>query len=152
MKSVNHSIEIETKDKVEFFNITKEIKNFVEKSGVKTGQITVFANHATSAIFVNEDEKFLLEDFKDFLNEIVKDKKFKHDNILERKDCPEDEPINGHAHILSTFYLQPSISLIVNDGKLELGKWQSVFFIELDGPCPREHKDKRKIMVNIIGE
>jgi len=152
MKIINDSLEIKTKEKIEILDLTDQIKNIIKKSGIKTGQIIVFTGHTTSAIFVNENEEFLLEDFKDFLNERIKDKKFRHDNILERKDCPEDEPVNGGAHILSTFYLQPSVSLIINNGELELGKWQSILFIELDGPCPRKHKDKRKIMVSLVGE
>lgn len=152
MKSLNSIFEIETTKKTEILNITKQVRKFVEQSGIKTGQITVFVNSTTSSIFVNEDEEFLFEDFKEYLSGKVKDKKFKHDNILERKNCPEDEPINGPAHVQSAFYLQPSLSLIVDKGELVLGKWQSVLFIELDGPCPRKYKCKRKIYMNVIGE
>jgi len=141
-----------TTKKIEVLNITKQVEGFINESGVKTGQIAVFVNSTTSAIFVNEAEEFLFEDFEEYLKEKVKDKKFKHDNILERKNCPEDEPINGHAHIQSSFYLQPSLSLIIDNGDLVLGKWQSVLFIELDGPCPRKHKEKRKIYMNVVGE
>ncbi|MHA1867378.1 MAG: secondary thiamine-phosphate synthase enzyme YjbQ [Candidatus Heimdallarchaeaceae archaeon] len=152
MKSINHSFEIETNKQIEVLNITEQVKDFVKKSEIKIGQVTVFTKHTTSAIFVNEDEEFLLKDFKEYLKERIQGRKFKHDNILERKDCPEDEPINGQAHIQAAFYLQPSLSLIIDDGELVLGKWQSVLFVELDGPCPRKHKSKRKIYFNAIGE
>ena len=57
-------------------------------------------------------------------------------NDIELRDCPEDEPENAHSH-LAAMLLGSSESIPVVDGELQLGNWQSVLFIELDGPRER---------------
>lgn len=62
-----------------------------------------------------------------------------------RPDCNPDERINGHSHLKSLFLNSGELIPIV-DGKLALGKWQSIFFIELDGPRNRE------VLLQFVGE
>jgi thiamine phosphate synthase YjbQ (UPF0047 family) len=76
-----------------------------------------------------------------------------HDDIELRKDnCPVDEPVNGHSHIRAACYSNPSLSLILHKGKIQLGTYQRILFAEFDGPCPRKHKSVRKYLVSVIGE
>ena len=63
--------------------------------------------------------------------------KYLHDMISLRNDVPEDEKINGHSHIRSLFF-NSSENVPIKDGKLLLGKWKRVFFVELDPTRERE--------------
>ena len=78
--------------------------------------------------------------------------RYKHDDIHKRKGCPEDEPMNAHSPLKSMFCSNPSLSLILHERSLLIGKYQRIIFAEFDGPCPRKHKDSRKYFVSILGE
>ena len=125
----------------------------MKESKIKDGHILIQPLHTTVGIFVNENEKGLLKDLIIHLLEKVPkiQEKYFHDDIKKRI-CPDDEPVNGHSHIKATLYSNPSLSLILSEGYLKLGKYQRIFFAEFDGPCPRKHKDIRKYLVSIIGE
>lgn len=142
----NKESHLKTKDKFQIIDITEEVKNIVDKSGVKTGIITITTKHTTSSIRVNENETRLLEDIKKFLEETAPDgQPYLHDDIDQRRDCPKDEPKNAHAH-LKALIMGASESLPIKDGQLSLGKWQKIFFFELDGPRDRTYT------TTVIGE
>ncbi|MBR9706433.1 YjbQ family protein [Candidatus Pacearchaeota archaeon] len=145
--------EIKTGSDVRIYDITDKINAAVKKSGLENGLVCVQSMHATAGIYVNENEEFLLNDFILYLNRSAPQGKrfYMHDEISERKDCPPDEPKNGHSHMMATFYSQPSVNLIFENKGLSLGKYQSVFFAEFDGPCPRKHKGKRKYKIGLLG-
>lgn len=145
-------IEIESKEQVQFFDITEQVKDLIRKSGIKEGSVLIQSNHTTAGLYVNEGEENLLKDFKNFLEKKAPRKNnYLHDDTTKR-ECPEDEPINAHSHIMAALYANPSVTLIIHDGELRLGKWQKILFGEFDGPCPRKHKDKRKCSVLISGD
>ncbi|WP_295614788.1 secondary thiamine-phosphate synthase enzyme YjbQ, partial [uncultured Methanobrevibacter sp.] len=88
------------------------------------GIVNIFSKHSTSAIAVNENESGLLEDLELMLKDLVSDKySWQHDLIDN----------NAKSH-LKSFLLSSSETIPISNGKLDLGTWQSVFFIELDGP------------------
>lgn len=144
---------LKTKENCRFYDITGKVEEAIEEANIKEGQMLIQSVHATAGLYVNEAEDRLLDDFVLYLNrEAPRDKGlYLHDDITER-DCPDDEPLNGHSHIKSTFYSNPSIGLIISKGKLQLGKYQRILFAEFDGPCPRKHKTKRNYLISIIGE
>ena len=129
-----HSLKLNTNKNFEIIDITSRINNMID---VETGIISIFSRHSTSAIVVNENEKGLLKDLEFTLNNLITDKySYSHDRIDN----------NARSH-LKSFLLSSSEALSIKNGKLDLGTWQSVFFIELDGP-----RNNRTITLTIIGE
>ena len=105
----------------EIIDITSKIN---EEIDINEGIVNIFSKHSTSAIAVNENERGLLADLELMLNDLVSDKySWQHDLIDN----------NAKSH-LKSFLLSSSETIPISDGKLDLGTWQSVFFIELDGP------------------
>jgi len=142
-------IEVETKEKYEFTDLTSLVRDIVEKSKIKFGWVNITSKHTTTAILLNEKENFLLDDFKEVARQLVPVKYFFHDKIeRRRKECPElpqNECKNGHAHCLSIL-LTNSQTIHIISGELNLGDWQRVLFWELDEP-----KKKRTISFTVMG-
>jgi secondary thiamine-phosphate synthase enzyme len=93
--------------------------------------------HTTLGLAVNENESLLLGDFEALLERVApRHASYLHDDFAQR-EVPDDEPVNGHAHCRQLLLL-PSHTALVEDGRLVLGKWQSIFAVELDGPRERE--------------
>jgi secondary thiamine-phosphate synthase enzyme len=142
-----------TDKQTKVYDLTDEIINYVLESKIKNGHIVIQPLHTTVGIYINENEKRLLTDFKNFLiRKVPFENDYMHDDIELREDCPSDEPLNCHSHLKSVFFSNPSISMIIFGGKLQMGKYQRILFAEFDGPCPRTHKSKRRYAVSIIGE
>ncbi len=134
---------IKTTKHHELIDITQKVKDFIKKENIKDGAMLIHSAHTTTAIVINENEERLLDDFKEFLEKLAPTNgDYKHDNI-EKRNCPEDEPKNGHAH-LKTILLSPSITIPIENEKLQLGTWQSIFLCEFDGPRTR------KVILKII--
>ena len=134
MKIKNHSIKINTNRNFEIIDITSKINELID---VEIGIISIFSRHSTSAIVVNENESGLLSDLEFTLNNLITDKfTYQHDRIDD----------NAKSH-LKSFLLSSSECLPIKNGRLDLGTWQSVFFIELDGP-----RHGRTISLTIMGE
>ena len=141
-----------TRELTEIYDLTDEIINYVAESKIKNGHLLIQPMHTTVGIFLNEAEPRLIRDFARELGARVPFKgDYLHDDIHKREDCPSDEPINCHSHLKSAFFSNPSLSLIIFGGKLQLGRYQRILFGEFDGPCPRKHKTRRKYAVSIIG-
>lgn len=145
---MNHYIQefqIDSAEKIEFMNVTEKVKEAVKKSRIKNGLVTVFTQHTTTAITINENEERLIRDLKCFLEKHAPmNCCYEHDD-LEHRDVPEDEQVNGHSH-LKSLLMSASENIPLADSEMLLGKWQSIFFVELDGPR------KRKLIVQVIGE
>jgi secondary thiamine-phosphate synthase enzyme len=91
-----------------------------------TGTCTVFVPHTTAGIIVQENEPGLREDLETMLRDVVADDGWAHDRIDD----------NADAHLRATL-LGPSVTVPVEDGDLALGTWQSLLFVECDGPRSR---------------
>ena len=105
----------------EIIDITSKINREID---IESGIANIFSRHSTSAIVVNENERGLLADLELMLSDLVSDKySWQHDRIDN----------NAKSH-LKSFLLSSSETIPISNGKLDLGTWQSVFFIELDGP------------------
>lgn len=130
----SHSLKIDTNKNFEIIDITSKINDLID---VEEGIISIFSKHSTSAIVVNENESGLLRDLEATLNNIITDKfTYEHDRIDD----------NAKSH-LKSFLLSSSECLPIKNNRLDLGTWQSVFFIELDGP-----RRNRTISLTMIGE
>jgi len=113
-------------------NITKEVQNIVRDSGIKQGICIVFIPHTTAAITINENADSNV--MRDFLMEINK--------IIPMSDGYHHIK-NSAAHVKSSL-MGFSETIIIEDGRLLLGTWQGVYFMEFDGP--RIRKVQVKIM------
>jgi secondary thiamine-phosphate synthase enzyme len=126
--SYSETIDLETKSNHEIINITWHVGSAVRKSKIKSGQLIVFTPHTTCAITVNEDEPKLIKDIENKILDIVpKGEGYLHDGIDG----------NAHSHILASI-IGCSVALPVINGAAALGTWQSILFIELDGPRNRK--------------
>ncbi|MFB6089114.1 MAG: secondary thiamine-phosphate synthase enzyme YjbQ [Candidatus Aenigmatarchaeota archaeon] len=134
-------IEMKTSEKFQLIDVTDQVKDIFEDSNIKDGFVTIFSPHTTCAVKINEREDSLLEDFEDFLEQIAP----RNVNYGHNETCVDDRP-NAHSHLRS-LVLNASETVPVVDGELLLGGWQTVFFIELDGP-----REKRRLIVQILGE
>ena len=129
-----HSLKINTNKSFEIIDITSRINELID---IEDGIVSIFSRHSTSAIVVNENEQGLLKDFEFMLSNLVTDKySYQHDRIDN----------NARSH-LKSFLLSSSECLPIKNGRLDLGTWQSVFFIELDGP-----RSNRTITLTMVGE
>ncbi len=130
----SYSLKINTNKNFEIIDITSQINNLID---IEEGIISIFSRHSTSAIVVNENESGLLKDLEFTLDNLIQDKfSYQHDRIDN----------NARSH-LKSFLLSSGESMPIKNGKLDLGTWQSVFFIELDGP-----RASRTVTLTMVGE
>jgi secondary thiamine-phosphate synthase enzyme len=122
----------------EFIDLTPRLQAEVTGAGLQTGRLYLQSLHTTLGLTVNENEPLLLEDLKRLLERLVpQGARYQHDDLALRAGVAAHEPANGHAHG-RLMLLQPHCTVLVEDGALVLGPWQSVFAVELDGPRERQ--------------
>jgi len=127
-------IELKTRESTELVDITEKVKELVKCTCVESGICVIFTRHTTSGIIINENESGVKQDIVTLLNELVpKGKGYRHDRIDN----------NAHSHLRAVL-LGTSVSIPVDRGELVLGTWQSIFFVECDGPRRRE------VCVNVV--
>ena len=122
--------EITVRTDKQFTDLGNFIAPFLQdKKG--SGLVNIFVAHTTCAIKIMEGELLLLSDVSKYLNiTFPQDGEYRHDMIGIR-DVPINERINGFAHMRQLFF-DVSVTIPVQDGKMQLGKWQSVFLVEFD--------------------
>jgi secondary thiamine-phosphate synthase enzyme len=137
MKIYNEHITLQSQKPREVFNITPQVKAAMEKSGFRDGMILVSSLHSNSAVIVNDNEPGLLEDLDAWLGQIapVRDD-FKHKGRFESNAAIHFQSLLLHHQAIVAF----------TEAKLDLGPWQSVLFVELDGLRPK------RILVKVMGE
>ena len=147
MKTSTYRIHIDTTKAPEFVDITDKVDGFIKDSSVKNGFAVVYSKHTTAAIRINENEPLLLQDMEEFLGRIAsRDENYRHNDFSIRTvNMTDDECPNGHAHC-QNLLLGNSENIPIIEGELQFGKWQSIFFVELDMPRSRE------VLVQIVGE
>ena len=140
-------IQLTTAHPTQFIDLTDRIERLIRDAGLRFGIVNVQTLHTTTAVVVNEHEPLLLADFQSLLESAAPgDGRYQHDDTSVRSvNLTDAERPNGHAHCRALL-LPPSACLNVTGGRLLLGRWQRVFFVELDGPQERE------VSVLIFGE
>lgn len=117
-------LEVATEDPIDVVDVTDSVADAV--SGGADGAYTVFVEHTTAGVCLNEAEPRLLADVEQFVSELSADGGWRHDELDN----------NADAHLRSML-LGRSVSVPVTDGALDLGTWQSVLLVECDGPRTR---------------
>ena len=127
------SFDLET-NRTGFFDITDKVIDFVKKSGVKEGICLVYCPHTTASITINENAD----------PDVVSDLLLALDRTYP--DRPEFRHSEGNsaAHLKASV-IGSSVTVMIDDGNLVLGRWQGIYFTEFDGPR------QRRFSVKIIG-
>ncbi|HAG51216.1 MAG: hypothetical protein A2X87_01915 [Deltaproteobacteria bacterium GWC2_42_51] len=130
---MNTEISVKTKSRNEFINITQEVQNVVNKSGIKDGVCYIFIPHTTAGITINEAaDPDVVADIQQELNKIAPaGSHYRHTEG------------NADAHIKASI-IGSSQAVFIENGRLKLGTWQGIFFCEFDGPR------NRKVWVKIM--
>jgi len=127
----SRALQIETRARVEFKDVTGLVERLIAESGVQSGTCYVFVPHTTAAVLVNENyDPGLLKDLDNFLKQLAP----------YERPCHHDDG-NCDAH-LKAAVIGCSKSLLIENGRLVLGRWQGVYFCEFDGPRRRELRVK----------
>ena len=147
MKTASKVFEYKTKGELEFMDVTDDIAEFLKKSKIKNGLLNVQCMHSTSALILNETDPLLLDDFRQNLNNCApKEISYNHDDFGRRtQNITVGECENGHSHC-KAIHLNATLCVNVINGKIQLGDWQRIIFVELD------RARTRHIQVVIIGE
>jgi len=138
--TLRHStLRLESEQPTQFLDMTNEVASLVQSAGIHTGFAHVQSLHTTTAIVVNEHEPLLLADMTLLLDRIAPQRlTYLHDDVtLRTVNCMPGERPNGHSHCRALL-LGQSVCLNVAGGRLQLGRWQRLFLVELDGPRSRE--------------
>jgi secondary thiamine-phosphate synthase enzyme len=134
----------------QFLDITDDVRDVVSRSEVQTGMALVYSPHTTCAVIVNERESGFIQDFNALIEELVPHQgSYRHDDMDARTENLEDDDHefpNGHAHCRNALLGSASETIPISNGELLLGKWQRVFFLELD------RARDRKVLIQVMGE
>jgi secondary thiamine-phosphate synthase enzyme len=119
-------INVRSKSRIEFIDVTEMVQGVVSEAGIKDGICFLYVPHTTAGITINEGaDPSVQRDIQNTLNRLAP----QDINYFHREG-------NADAHIKSTL-VGASVNVIIDEGKLLLGTWQSVFFCEFDGPRHR---------------
>jgi secondary thiamine-phosphate synthase enzyme len=128
-------VSVKTSSHTQFIDITSKVSEILQKTGIKEGMCTVFTPHTTAGITINENAD------PDVPRDIIKEM----EKVIPLNDGYAHIEGNSAAHIKSSLF-GCSETVIIRNGTLMLGTWQSVFFCEFDGPR------NRKVWIEIVGE
>ncbi|MFM2079557.1 MAG: hypothetical protein RLZZ219_239 [Cyanobacteriota bacterium] len=135
---LTHRLSLATGAGIRCHDITAQLQALVEATGLSDGLLVAAGQHTTTALVVNEAEERLLADIAAFFAQLVPaDRPYRHNDLHLRPGIPADEPRNAHSHLIALL-LGNHLSLPVHQGRLGLGRYQSVLLVELDGPRNRE--------------
>jgi len=138
-KACQDRVHLHTEHRVQFIDLTELAWQRVRSAGIGHGILNVQTRHTTTAIVVNENEPGLLRDFEARLEAWAPaELTYWHNDLHARRfqKIAADEKPNGDSHARA-FSLGASETLNVVAGRLDLGEWQRLFLVELDGPRER---------------
>lgn len=137
MKSHTKYLTFNTSTSRAVINITPDCEDALRESGISEGMMLVSAMHITAGVWINDNESGIWQDAMDMLEELAPEgPDYRHHRTGED---------NGHAH-LKNLLTHSQVILPVTKGKLDLGPWQTVLYMEFDG-----HRNKR-LIIKTIGE
>ena len=127
------ALRLRTGARHQFIDLTESVADAVRHSRVRHGLVCVQTLHTTTAVVVNENEPGLLQDMAEVLERLVPPGRgYRHDDLARRPGTPPDEPANGDAHC-QAMLLSASQTLTIQERRIQLGRWQRIFLVELDG-------------------
>ena len=138
MKSYRKELHFHLPARRGLVNITSQVRQALEESGIQEGLLLVNAMNITASVFINDDESGLHNDYEFWLEKLAPDKPYSqywHNGF-------ED---NADAHLKRTV-MGREVVVAVTGGRLDFGTWEQIFYFEFDGK-----RDKRAL-IKIIGE
>jgi secondary thiamine-phosphate synthase enzyme len=138
MKSFRRELWFNTTSRRQLINITSQVQQCLNESGIREGILLCNAMHITSSVFINDDESGLHHDFEVWLEKLAPEKPYAqyHHNGFED---------NADAHLKRTV-MGREVVVAVSDGNLDFGPWEQIFYGEFDG------KRRKRVLVKIIGD
>jgi secondary thiamine-phosphate synthase enzyme len=140
MKSLTRHLTFTIPARMDFLNITDDVQQAVQESGVAEGLVLVNAMHITASVFINDDEPGLHADYKKWLEQLAP-----FDPSPERYQHNRTGEDNADAHHKRQI-MGREVVVAITKGQLDFGPWEQIFYGEFDG-----HRPKR-VMVKVIGE
>ncbi len=140
MKSLTKKLVLNITERMEFVNITPQVEDAVQESGVQEGLCLVNAMHITASVFINDDEPGLHRDYKHWLEELAP-----FDPSPERYHHNRTGEDNADAHHKRQI-MGREVVVAITQGRLDFGPWEQIFYGEFDGRRPK------RVMIKIIGE
>jgi len=138
MKSYRKELFFNVPTRRAFINITLEVEQCINESGVKEGLVLVNAMHITASVFINDDESGLHHDYDIWLEKLAPQEPVSQ----YRHNVGED---NADAHMKRQI-MGREVVVAITDGNLDFGTWEQIFYGEFDG------RRKKRVLVKIIGE
>jgi secondary thiamine-phosphate synthase enzyme len=124
--------------RMDFINITDQVQDVIDESGIQNGFVLVNAMHITASVFINDDESGLHHDYKVWLEKMAP-----HEPVSGyQHNVGED---NADAHMKRQI-MGREVTVAITDGKLDFGTWERIFYGEFDG------RRKKRVLIKIIGE
>lgn len=139
MKSYRKELWFNVPDRRGFINITPQVRQCLQESGIAEGLILVNAMHITASVFINDDEAGLHNDYEVWLEQLAP-----HEPVSRYRHNRTGED-NGDAH-LKRQVMGREVVVAVTAGDLDFGPWEQIFYGEFDGRRPK------RVLVKIIGE
>ena len=140
MKAKTEYLTFAVAERMDFVNITEEVEQVVQASGVQEGLCLVNAMHITASVFINDDEPGLHEDYKRWLEKLAPFDA--SPNAYHHNRTGED---NGDAHHKRQV-MGREVVVAITEGRLDFGTWERIFYGEFDGRRPK------RVLIKIIGE
>ena len=139
MKSFRKELWFNTPTRRAFINITPQVNEALQESGIQEGLVLVNAMHITASVFINDHESGLHQDYEKWLEELAPHAPI---NQYRHNDTGED---NADAHMKRQIMGREVVVAITN-GRLDFGTWEQIFYGEFDG------RRRKRVLVKIIGE
>lgn len=139
MKSYRKEIWFNVQARRDFINITPEVVQALQDSGIREGLALVNAMHITASVFINDDEGGLHQDYEDWLESLAPHEPVSH---YRHNRTGED---NADAH-LKRQVMGREVVVAVTNGSLDFGPWEQIFYGEFDGGR------RKRVLIKIIGE
>ncbi len=138
MTVVTKHFKCSTKGNAQVINITEDVARLVSASGIKEGLMTVSVIGSTGAVTTCEYEPGLVEDIAEVVEKLIPQGSYHHDRTWGDG--------NGHSHLRASLF-GPSLSIPFKGGRMLLGTWQQIIFIDFDNR-PRQ----RELVVQCMGD
>lgn len=139
MKSYRKELWLNLPQRRGFLNITHQIEECLQESGIQEGLLLANAMHITASVFINDDESGLHQDYENWLEKLAPHEPINH---YHHNRTGED---NGDAH-LKRQVMGREVMVAITQGKLDFGPWEQVFYGEFDG------MRRKRVLIKIIGE
>jgi len=139
MRSFRKELSFNIPSRRGFVNITAQVRECLEESGIREGLLLCNAMHITASVFINDDETGLHHDFERWLEQLAPHQPL---DLYRHNNTGED---NGDAHLKRTV-MGREVIVAVTEGQLDFGPWEQIFYGEFDG------RRKKRVLVKIIGE